>query len=218
MLGHLFKLLINQAETVLRQARHDHTDADAMARSLLQLTLRFSTHITQSVIRREALQDLVRVATLFESSSTPQEHDPPVRTYNATLAGAGGVRGKKVVRRAETPAHPSDQPQEQPVIQLQSRVLYGSITQQKHTLELHLQDLDEALRGHYVTISVPLGSLIEPVRWLGGNPHIIRSVVPVDAAGTLITPLGETELRFANVEEYHLLEAMFMLLEVRVAD
>src|SRR6266516_7551331 len=36
-LVNLCQLLIRQAEAVLRQARHEHTDADALARSLLQL-------------------------------------------------------------------------------------------------------------------------------------------------------------------------------------
>jgi hypothetical protein len=218
MLGHLSQVLISQAEVVLRQARHDHTDADVLARSLLQLALRISTHITQSVLRREALQDLVRVATLFDASVPPLEQDPDVHTYTATLIGAGGMRGKKVVRRADISVHSLDQSQEMPVIQLQSRSLNGSIIQQEHMLELHLQGLDASLRGHYVTVSVPLGSLIEPVRWLGGNPRTIRSIVPVDSTGLLVMPLGETELSLVNAEEYHLLEAMFLLLEVRVAD
>ncbi|MBV9229955.1 MAG: hypothetical protein JOZ18_11630, partial [Chloroflexi bacterium] len=120
---------------------------------------------------------------------------------------------KKIVRRADMLSRPANQ--EQPVINLQSRGLEGSIVQHGQMLELHLQDLDEKLRGQYVTITVPLGSLIEPVRWLGGNPRAIRSAAPVDASGTLVTPLGETELQLTDPEDHNLLEAMFLLLEVR---
>jgi hypothetical protein len=107
--------------------------------------------------------------------------------------------------------------QEQPVINLQSRGLEGSIVQRGQMLELHLHDLDKELRGQYVTISVPLGSLIEPVRWLGGNPRAIRSAAPVDASGALVIPLGETELQLSDLEDHNLLEVMFLLLEVRAA-
>ena len=69
-----------------------------------------------------------------------------------------------------------------------------------------------------MTTSIVLGSLIEPIHWLGGNPRAIRSAAPVDTSGTLIMPLGETELRLGVPEERNLLETTFMLLEVRVAD
>src|SRR5579884_3100422 len=117
--------------------------------------------------------------------------------------------------RADMPTRPVEQ--EPPIIHLQARALEGTISQQGETLELHLQDLGPELRGRYVTISVPLGALIEPVRWIGGNPRAIRSAVPVDANGQLTTPLGETALRLSDPEERNLLEAMFMLLEVRPA-
>jgi hypothetical protein len=216
MLGHLCQALISQAEAVLRQARRDHSDGDAAARSLLQLALSISSHISQSGIRRQALDDLVRVATLSEGTSDPDAEDPAVRAYAPTFAGAGGMRGKKIIRRAEAPQRPGAQ--DQAAIHLQSRTLEGTIRQRGRTLELHLQDLDQGLRGRYVNIAVPLGSLIEPVQWAGGNPRSIRSSTPVDATGTLITPLGETDLQLSNPEERNLLEAMFMLLEVRAAD
>ncbi|HLZ58572.1 MAG TPA: hypothetical protein VKR06_16665 [Ktedonosporobacter sp.] len=216
MLGHLCQVLISQAEAVLRQARHDHTHDDDTARSLLQLAIHIGAHIGQSMIRHQALHSLVRVATLFDGPIPPREPDPAVRTYIPALAGSGGARGhKKIVRRAETGAHPANQ--EPAVILLQSRTLEGSIYQVGQTLELHLHDLDEQLRGHYVTISVPLGSLLEPVRWLGGNPRAIRSSVPVDSSGQLVTPLGQTELQLTNPEDHNLLEVIFMLLEVRPA-
>src|SRR5256714_33383 len=72
----LCQLLINQAEAVLRQARHDDTDSDALARSLLQLAMRVSTQITQSSMRSRALKDLVRVATIFDGPHSPGEQEP----------------------------------------------------------------------------------------------------------------------------------------------
>jgi hypothetical protein len=214
MLGHLCQVLISQAEAVQLQARRDHSDDDA-ARSLLQLALTISARITQSGIRRPALRDLVRVATLREGAETTKEGDSGLYTYTPALIGAGGARGRKTVRRADMPTRPVEQ--EQPIIHLQARALEGTISQQGETLELHLQDLGPELRGRYVTISVPLGALIEPVRWIGGDPRAIRSAVPVDADGQLTTPLGETALRLSDPEERNLLEAMFMLLEVRLA-
>jgi hypothetical protein len=101
---------------------------------------------------------------------------------------------------------------------LQARSLTGTITQKGQTLELHLQDLDSALRGHPVIVSVPLGSLLEPIRWIGGNPRSIRSSMAVDASGSVTIPLGQTELNLENQEDRNLLEAMFLLLEVRSAE
>ncbi len=213
MLAHLCQSFISQAEAVLRQARREHANEDAAARSLLQLALRVSSHIGQANVRREALRDLVRVATLFAGATAPEEDDPNVHAYTPVLTGAGGLRRGKVVRHGDAGLHP--QHQELPVIHLQSRALEGSIMQRGSMLELHLHDLATASRGQFVSISVLLGSLIEPVRWIGGNPRAIRSAVPVDLAGSLITPLGETALQLSNPEERNLLEATFMLLEVR---
>jgi hypothetical protein len=94
----------------------------------------------------------------------------------------------------------------------------GTITQSQEILELHLEDLRQELRGRFLTISIPLGSLLEPVRWIGGNPHAIRSQVPVGEDGTLTTPLGSTDLRLSEPEDHNLLEAMFKKLDVRSAD
>jgi hypothetical protein len=215
MLGHLCQTLISQAEAVRLQARRDHNDDDAAARLLLQQAISISARITQSGIRRSALRDLVRVATLGVVSETTEEGDTAVYAYTPAFSGAGGARGRRTVRRAESPTRPAEQ--EQPVIHLQAHALEGSISQRGEMLELHLQELGPEVRGRYVTISVPLGSLIEPVRWIGGDPRAIRSAVPVDANGQLITPLGETALLLSNPEERNLLEAMFMLLEVRPA-
>jgi hypothetical protein len=217
MLAHLCQSLVSQAEAILRQAHHDASDGSAPARSLLQLALHISSQIVQSGVRRSALRDLVRVATLFEGPEIPPSASPTIYAYTPILTGAGGRRGiSKVTRRlAETPGLPPGATQESPLIYLQSKSLQGTIVQRDRTLELHLQDLDSSLRGHYVSISVPLGSLIEPVRWHGGDPHAIRSEVPVDASGSISMPLGETELHLGEREDYRLLEAMFMLLEVR---
>jgi hypothetical protein len=176
-----------------------------------------SAHIGQSGIRREALHDLVHVANLFEG--VDQEEDPHSYIYTPVASGSGGMRGgKKALRHVEVPLRSPGTPTEQPVILIQSHTLEGRITQSGRTLFLDLQDLDQELHGHYVNIIVPLGALLEPVRWRGGNPRAIRSVVPVDMTGKLTTPLGETGLQLSNNEERNLLEAMFMLLEVRAID
>lgn len=212
MLKHLCQVLISQAEAVLLQARHDRINENDAARSLLQLAMRISAHITQSNVRHQALHDLVRVATLFDGA-----HADPAAAgrsiYTPSL-----VTGKRTVRRTETPACLPEMAQEQQAIHLQARSLAGKITQRENTLELHLSNLDETLRGQYVFLSVPLGGLLEPVRWLGGNPRAIRSTTSVDASGALTTPLGETELRLSNAEERNLLEVMFLRLEVRTAN
>lgn len=220
MLAHLCRSLINQAEAVLLQARHDGTDESSTARSLLQLALRISTHIGQSNVRRSALHDLIRVATLFEGPATPSTENPTIYSYTPVLTGAGGKRsfGKVTRGLAEASARPPYLPQGQAVIYVQTKSLEGSIVQRGSTLELHLHDLDQALRGQYVQVSVPLGALIEPVHWRGGNPSAVRSEVPVDASGSITIPLGETELQLTELEDYRLLEAMFLLLEVRRAD
>jgi hypothetical protein len=216
MLGHLCRSLISQSEALLYQSRHDHQDRDSAARSLLQLALHVSAPISQSTIRREALHDLVRVASLFNGPEAPQEEDPNAHRYTAVMAGAGGIRRGKVLRRAGV--GPLANEQENASIQLQSKTLEGSIVQNEQVLILNLHDLAPALRGRFVSISVLLGSLLEPVRWRGGNPLAIRSTVRVDENGTLVMPLGDTELQLSNPEERNLLEAMFMLLEVRALD
>ena len=216
----LCQLLISQAEAVLKQARHDDRDEAVTARALLQLAINTSTHIEQSAMRTRALQELVRVATLSHPE-TPLEQGPAMHAYTPSLAGAGGAGGaggarhghKATVRKGGLSHHAETS--EQPVIHLQDRAWSGTITQQGDALELHLHDLDSALRGHIVSISIPLGSLIEPIRWAGGNPHAIRSATPVDAQGTLTTPLGHTELRLDNPQDRSLLEITFMRVEIR---
>ena len=85
-------------------------------------------------------------------------------------------------------------------------------------LELHLEDLDQELRGQFLLITIPFGSLLEPVRWIGGNPRAIRSKVPVGEDGSLTTPLGTTNLQLSNPEDHNLLEAMFIMLDIRLAE
>ncbi|QBD79633.1 hypothetical protein EPA93_28120 [Ktedonosporobacter rubrisoli] len=211
MLGHLCQTLISQAEAVFRQSRRDQRSEDATVRALLQLALKVSAHIGQSSIRRYALHDLVRVATLAEGPTSPKEEDPGSYTYTPALSGAG-TRGRKVVRRADT--FPRAAQPIQPIIVLQARGLEGYIRQYEDTLELHLQDLGPSLRGKHILVSVPLGSLLEPIRWIGGNPRAIRSTSVVDASGAITVPLGQTELSLSDPEERNLLEAMFLLLEV----
>ena len=108
-----------------------------------------------------------------------------------------------------------ERPAGEPSIELQSGTLQGSVTQREDILELHLRNLDTSLRGHYLQITVPLGSLIEPVRWFGGNPRAIRSQSPVNAQGNLTMQLGKTELRLTTAEDRNLLEAMFKKLDIR---
>lgn len=216
MLSHLSQSLISQAEAILHQARHEHLDNDEAARSLLQLALHVSAHIQQSSLRRQALQDLVRVATLFRSFDESQSASREVHSYSPVLTGNSGTRRGVAVPRADSNlrAHPADNA----VIHLHAHALTGSVIQQGEMLELHLQNLGAALRGQFVTISILLGSLLEPVRWQGGNPWAIQSTVPVDEHGTLVTQLGKTDLRLTLPEDRNLLEAMFMLLEVRQRD
>lgn len=219
MLGHLCQVLIDQAEALFHQGRRDHYSYDAPARSLLVQALTISAHIGQSTIRRHALQKLVQVANLFENVAASREDDPDLYTYTPALSGAGGIRGgKKVLRHVEAPLRSPDQSAEQPFLLIQARSLEGRITQDGQTLFLHLQGLTKGLRGRYVTVTVPLGALLEPVRWRGGNPRSIPSLEPVDREGDLLMPLGETELRMSNNEERNLLEAIFTLLEVRPVD
>lgn len=215
-LAHLCQTLISQAEAVLRQARRDGSDGGAQARALLQLAMRFSAYIIQPGMRGEALADLVRVATLFDGPHSPGEETPAAHSYTPLVGAAGPRHGTRVVRGAATRSQPA--PSDAHAIYLQSQRLEGSITQQGNTLELHLRDLDAALRGRYLLISIPLGSLIEPVRWQGGNPRAIRALAPVSADGSLHAALGTTDLRLSDPEERNLLEAMFRLLEVRPAE
>ena len=94
----------------------------------------------------------------------------------------------------------------------------GTITQNQDVLELHLEDLNQELRGHFLLITIPFGSLLEPVRWIGGNPRAIRSKVPVGEDGSLTTPLGTTNLQLNDPEDHNLLEAMFIMLNIRLAE
>jgi hypothetical protein len=211
VLVYMCQLLIIQAAEVLHEARHDHSDNDAWARSLLQQAIYLSSHLMQSSQRQRALQDLVEVATFFDDTTTPAAH-----SYLPVLSAGSGSRQAKVRRRAETLGRPD----EEVAIYLQSGFSKqeGTITQNQNILELHLEGLDQELRGQFLLISIPFGSLLEPVRWIGGNPRAIRSKVPVGEDGTLTTPLGSTDLQLSNPEDHNLLEAMFTKLDIRPAD
>ncbi len=104
VLVYMCQLLINQAAEVLREARHDHSDNDAWARSLLQQAIYLSSHIMQSTQRQRALQDLVEVATLFDDTTTPAAH-----SYLPVLSTGSGTRQGKIRRRAETLGRPNGQ-------------------------------------------------------------------------------------------------------------
>lgn len=208
----LCRSLIEQAGEVLRQARRDHTDYSDWARVLLQQALSMSAHVTQGTLRQRALQGLVDVASMYTAATQP-DAPPAAHSYTSLATAGSGTRGK-VRRRAEM----LDRSLEEPAIDLRSDKLEGRIVQQGEMLELQLHHLDSPLRGHYLLITVPLGSLIEPVRWLGGNPHAIRSQQPVDEQGTLVTPLGRTELQLTSSEDRNLLEAMFKILDIRPAE
>ncbi len=210
MLVYLCQLLISQAQAVLRVARRDHGDNDAWARSLLQQSLTMSSHIMQSAMRQRALQNLVEVALLATGDSADAQN-PAVHTFSSLIGAGGGARAGKTRRRAETLERPAGEP----IIELQSGTLQGAITQRDDILELRLRHLDASLRGHYLQVAVPLGSLLEPVRWTGGNPRAIRSQSPVDSEGNLVMQLGKTDLRLTVPEDHNLLEAMFKKLDVR---
>src|SRR5207247_8662768 len=127
-----------------------------------------STQIPQSTIPTRALQDLVRVATLFDGPHSPGEQPPATHSYSPLLGARGTPRRGKTLRRAETSTRSAGKSIELPAIYLQSHLVEGTITQREDTLQLHLEDLDEQLRGKHLIISVPLHSLIEPVHSAGG--------------------------------------------------
>ncbi len=210
MLVYLCQLLINQAQTALQVARHEHGNNDAWARALLQQSLTMSSHIMQSSLRQRALQNLVEVAVLAGGDSQ-DEQNPTTRTYSSLVGAGNSARAGKTRRRAEMLERPAGEP----TIELQSGTLQGSVKQREDILELHLHNLDKPLRGHYLQIAVPLGSLIEPVRWVGGNPRAIRSQSPVSDQGNLTMQLGKTDLRLTIAEDRNLLEATFKKLDIR---
>lgn len=216
MLVYLCQLLIQQARVVLRQARREHTDQDAQARVLLRQAILMSAHILQDSLRQRALQHLVEVAAPALDGEDREMPGPALHSYTSLVgsAGTGSRKGISIRRRADMAEHPLSEV----AIDLQCGTLEGAITQDGDTLQLALHGLDASLRGHYLLVSIPLGSLLEPVRWVGRNPRAIRSQAPVDAHGNLKTPLGSTELRLTDREDRNLLEAMFKKLDIRPVD
>jgi hypothetical protein len=210
VLVYMCQVLINQAAEVLREARRKHSDHDAWARTLLQQAIYLSSHIMESTQRQRALQNLVEVATFFGDTTTPAAD-----SYLPVLSAGSSTRQSIIRRRADTLGRPTGQA----TLYLQTASKQeGMITQNQDILELHLEDLGQELRGRFLIISIPFGSLLEPVRWIGGNPLAIRSQVPVGEDGSLTTPLGSTDLQLSTQEDHNLLEAMFIKLDIRAAD
>jgi hypothetical protein len=210
LLVFLCQLLVGQARVILRQAHRELDDADAWARSLLQQAMGISRYIMQATLRQRALCDLVAVAGLARPAADAAPASPATLSYSACIGAGGGSRGRRV-RRAEMLSRSGGQVS----IELRADSLEGTITQEGEMLILRLVDLDERLRGKFLLISVPLGTLLEPVRWLGGNPYAIRSSVLVGSDGVLMTPLGRTELLLSNPEDRNLLETLFKKLDIR---
>lgn len=205
------QLLINQAAEVLREARRKHSDHDEWARSLLQQAIYLSSHISESAQRLRARHNLAEVATYFVDTTLPSAD-----SYLPALGSGSGSQKSNIRRRADTLGRPPAQ--STIYLQTGSSKKEGTITQNQDVLELHLEDLDQELRGHFLLIIIPLGSLFEPVRWIGGNPSAIRSKVPVGEDGSLTTPLGTTKLQLNVTEDHNLLEAMFTKLDIRVVE
>jgi hypothetical protein len=206
----LCQLLIGQAQAVLRQARREHDDQDAWARSLLQQAIQVGSSIMQGTLRQRALRELVAVASLY---ATEASTGPAALSYASLVSSGNGPRGRRV-RRAETVAR-VDEPG---IIELRSGSLEGRVTQEKDLLILHLAGLEPGLQGKSLVISIPLGTLLEPIRWLGGNPYAIRGAGPVGADGTFTTPLGRTDLFLSNPEDRNLLETLFKKLDIHPVD
>lgn len=211
----LCQLLIAEARAVLRQAHRERNDADAWARVLLQQAMQMSRYIMQETLRRRALRDLVEVASLAaQEAATGAPPGQAALSYELVAGGGSSARGRRKIRRAEMLSRTNE-----PVsIDLHAGSLEGTVTQQDDLLILHLVGLDASFYGKTLLISIPLGTLLEPVRWIGGNPYAICSVGPVEANGTLTTPLGRTELQMGNPEERNLLETLFKKLDVRAVE
>ena len=213
MLVFLCQLLIGQARTMLRQAHRDHSDKAEWARSLLQQAMQASRHLMQGAMRQRALRDLVEVALLAAPAGMDVPPGQASLSYAALTGSASSNRGH-TVRRTEMISRAN----EQIGIDLQASSLDGRVTQEGEMLILHLHGLQQALRGKMLLISVPLGTLLEPVRWLGGNPYAIRSSEAVAADGSLTMPLGRTDLLLTNPEERNLIEILFKRLDVYPID
>jgi hypothetical protein len=213
LLVFLCQLLVGQARLILRQAHREPEDADAWARSLLQQAMGISRYIMQGTLRQRALRDLVEVASLAAPAAGAAPASPATLSYAACVGTGSGSRGRRM-RRAEMLSRPG----EQVSIELRANSLEGTITQEGELLILRLIDLDERLRGKFLLISVLLGTLLEPVRWLGGNPYAIRSSAQVGSDGVLVTALGRTELLMSNPEDRNLLETLFKKLDIRPLD
>src|SRR5581483_9998420 len=154
LLVFLCQLLIGQARSILRQAHREHSDEDAWARSLLQQAMGISRYIMQGTLRQRALRDLVEVASLYQAGAGAAPASPTALSYSALVGAGSGSRGRRI-RRAEM----LSRPEEQVSIELRANSLEGTVTQEGEMLILRLVDLHESLRGKFVLISVPLGTL-----------------------------------------------------------
>jgi hypothetical protein len=210
LLVFLCQLLIGQARAILRQAHREHNDQDIWARSLLQQAMQLSRYIMQHTLRQRALRDLVEVASLASPVAPETPAGEATLSYSALVGSGSGTRGR-TLRRAEMVSRPNE---EQGSIDLRSNTLEGRITQEGELLVLHLVGLDEHLHGKFLLVSIPLGTLLEPIRWLGGNPYAILSNAAVSVDGKLSVPLGRTELRLSNPEEHNLVETLFKKLDI----
>jgi hypothetical protein len=209
LLVFLCQLLIGQARVILRQTHGEPDDADSWARSLLQQAMGVSRYIMQGTLRQRALRDLVEAASLARPTTGEAPASPAALSYSALVGSGSGSRGRRM-RRAEMLSRPD----EQVSIALRANSLEGTVTQEGEMLMLRLVDLDASLRGKALLVSVPLGTLLEPVRWLGGNPYAIRSTTAVGPDGVLVMPLGRTELLMSNPEDRNLLETLFKKLDI----
>lgn len=205
-LEHFCRTLITQAEAILsqRDQRPQEEEHQNAARELLQIAIRVGGTIRQKRVRHRALADLVRVALLAE----------PLREASAALSYAlafppSGLRSSWSLAGAGV--------EEEEAITVHAGSLRGRITQNERCLTLHLKDLNEAMRGHHIVVSFPLGTLFEPVRWYG-HPRALVSPLPVGVDGAVEVPLGETDLRMSNHADTSLLEVLFLLVEIRLTD
>ncbi|WP_376796192.1 hypothetical protein [Thermogemmatispora sp.] len=213
-LVHLCQSLIRQAELLLRQAEGEPEGEEALesARQLLQRAIRLSAGLTQQ--REQALRDLVRVATLVNEHKGPPR-EPPLYAYEPRQLGPVARSARRSAALSGGAGGLSAGQQAAPAILLQAGPYEGKIEQEGDLLVLTLQGLPPELRGQFLEAALPLGTLIEAVGWLGGDPQAIRSPEPVDAQGRLRFPLGRTSLRLSKAEERHILEVAFMRLELR---
>lgn len=180
MVAYVCQVLLSEAKAVLEETRRERTDGSALACSYLHRVLRMSAQLTQDRWRVQVVRELREVAMLYERAYASLE--PSAVAYSSALllpSGSGERAGTTLPCAAGT-----SRPATQSVILIHADSPMGAITQREETLELHLEDLEAPLRGSLLTISLPLGTLLDEVHWHGGNPRAIQSVTPVDGCGS----------------------------------